>query len=360
MSKISYLFMALAVTAFFSCAREKEESTREIQEKILDAYIQTHCPNATKLSSGLTIIDFSEGAGIKPGDYDGIYVHYSTYNLAGICQSTTDSVQARMLGTYDPAIYYGPSIFVLDGTVTIGMTELLKKMNRGATATAIIPPWLTISTTANSGDYTDKGQQSSLSMIYSIRAGIVVDDAEKFQIDSIESYINKNYTPKIDSTSYGYYFRNFVHTDGIPAKDTIESSTTINVWYVGRLLDGYVFDTNIADTAKKYRIYDSSHDYEPLSVTMRSTWQEMASFANSSGTSTTSQASESQTFVPGFARALKSMTYKDKAVAIFMSGLGYGSQGNMESGKGVPEYAMLRFDLWMGRSGDNRFPPSKD
>lgn len=359
MSKISYLFMALAVTAFFSCAREKEESTREIQEKVLDAYIQTHCPNATKLSSGLTIIDFAEGAGIKPGDYDGIYVHYSTYDLTGTCQSTTDSVQARMLGTYDPAIYYGPSIFVLDGSVTKGMTELLKKMNKGATATAIIPPWLTVATNVNSSSYTDKGQQSNVSMIYMVKAGVVIDDVDKFQIDSLESYIKKNYTPKIDSTAYGYYFRNFVHTEGIPAKDTIESGTTVNVWYVGRLLDGYVFDTNIADTAKKYRIYDSSNDYEPLSVKMTERWEDMANFSTNTGQSTTSQDESVSTYVPGFARALKSMTYKDKAVAIFMSGLGYGSQGNMESGKGVPEYAMLRFDLWMGRSGDNRFPPTK-
>lgn len=360
MSKISYLFMALVVTAFFSCAREKEESTREIQEKILDAYIQTHCPNATRLSSGLTIIDFAEGAGIKPGDYDGIYIHYSTYNLAGTCQSTTDSVQARMLGTYDPAIYYGPSIFVLDGTVTKGMTEILKKMNKGATATAIIPPWLTVSTNSGTGGYSEKGQQSQTSMIYSIKAGIVIDDADKFQIDSIESYIKMNFTPKIDSTAKGYYFRNFVHTEGIPDKDTVVAGKSVNVWYVGRLLDGYVFDTNIADTAKKYKIYDSSSDYEPLSVSITERWEDMASYSTNTGQSNSSADESVKTYVPGFARALKSMTYKDKAVSIFMSGLGYGSQGSMESGKGVPPYAMLRFDLWMARPTDNRFPPTKD
>lgn len=363
MSKSSYLFMALAVTVLFSCAKEKEESNREIQETILDAYIQTHCPNATKLPSGLTIINFEEGAGIKPGDYDGIYIHYSTYDLGGTCQSTTDSVKARMLGTYDPAIYYGPSIFVLDGTVTKGMTEILMKMNKGASATAIIPPWLTVASNTNSSNYTGgngTGQQSQVSMIYSIKAGVVIDDVEKYQIDSIESYIKKNFDQKIDSTAYGYYFRNFVHTSGIPAADTIEASTPVNVWYIGRLLDGYVFDTNIADTAKKYKIYDSSNDYEPLSVKMTASWEEMAKYSTNSGESTTSQDESSQSYVPGFARALKSMTYKDKAVAIFMSGLGYGSQGNMESGKGVPEYAMLRFDIWMGRSSDNKFPPTKD
>lgn len=359
MSKINYLLIALAVTTLFSCAREKEESSREIQERILDAYINTHCPNATKLSSGLTIIQLAEGTGIKPGDYDGIYIHYNTYDLNGTCQSTTDSLESRMLGTYDPAKYYGPSLFVLDGTVTKGMTELLKKMNKGATATAIIPPWLTVATNASSSGYTDKGQQSQVSMIYNIRAGLVIDDVEKFQIDSLESYSRLNYVPKIDSTSKGYYFRNFTHPNGVPAKDTIESGTKVNIWYVGRLLDGYVFDTNIADTAKKYKIYDASNDYEPLVVTMKATWEEMASYSNNSGTSTSSNAEDAQSFVPGFCHAIKSMTYKDNAVAFFMSGLGYGSTGNMESGKGVPEYAMLKFDLWMGLATDSRFPPTK-
>ncbi len=42
-----------------------------------------------------------------------------------------------------------------------------------------------------------------------------------------------------------------------------------------------------------------------------------------------------------------------------MSGLGYGADGNMSSGKGVPEYAMLRFDLWVAHPADTKFPPIK-
>ncbi len=357
--KFKIALFSLAMAALSSCAEEKEPTAKELQEKILDAYIEANHPEAQKLQSGLTIISLNPGADKKPGTNDGIYIHYSTYNLSGTCQSTTDSIKARMLGTYDPGIYYGPSLFIINSTTTTGMRELLSKLGKGGTATAIIPPWLTSSGTNSSG-YSTGGQQSTINMIYEIKAGIVIDDVNKYQIDSLESYISKNFSPKIDSTAYGYYFRNFTHPSGIPDKDTVEAGENVGVWYVGRLLDGYVFDTNIADTARKYRIYDATSDYTPLSVEMRATFNDMTTYGSSAGTNDVSTGSEgSSSLILGFVRAVKSMTYADKATALFMSGLGYGADGNMSSGKGVPEYAMLRFDLWVAHPADTKFPPIK-
>lgn len=360
MSIKRFAILALACAAIAGCAKERELSEREIQEKILDAYIQANCPTAQKLSSGLTILSLEPGAGpIAPGNNDGIYIHYNTYNLDGTCQSTTDSIKARMLGTYDAAIYYGPSLFILNTTITQGMKELLGKLHQGGTATAIIPPWLTAAG-ASSSSYTNSGHQSNTNMIYEIKAGIVIDDVDKFQIDSLESYSKLNFTPKIDSTSMGWYFRNFTHTSGIPASDTVEAGTKVGVWYVGRLLDGYVFDTNIRDTAKKYRIYDATNDYEPLSVEMGKTYQDMTTYGSSATSNDASTGSEgSSSLILGFVRGVKNMTYADKGVTFFMSGLGYGSEGNMKSGKGVPEYAMLRFDLWVAKATDTKFPPTQ-
>ncbi|MGM9774376.1 MAG: hypothetical protein ACI3Y2_04160 [Candidatus Egerieousia sp.] len=347
--------LALAAGAFLclACAEEKDESQRSIQERVLDAYIETKCPDAQKLPSGLTIINKSQGAGELPESGDAVYIHYSTYSLNGVCQSTTDSVEARMLGTYDASKYYGPSLFVL-GTysVTQGMSELLQLIGENGTVTAIIPPWLTSYDNSQTGGSMG-GQQSTINVIYKVNLRHVIKDLTKFQADSLDSYSRLNFSPKIDSLSYGYYFRNFTHDNGIDAADTIASGTSVNIWYVGRLLDGYIFDTNIRDTAKKYGIYNSSGTYDPLKVTIESTYKEMSSNGVSSDGSTGS-------LVSGFARALKKMTIKDHAVTFFMSGFGYGNSGTMSSGKGVPEYAMLRFDIWMGKSGDENYPPVKE
>ena len=337
--KLKYILLSAAVLTLASCAEEKVETEKELQEKILDAYIQANCPSAQKLTSGLTILDLNPGDSKKPGTNDGIYIHYNTYDLSGTC------------------------FLCCSGSTEEGcrneLRELLQKLGKGGRVTAIIPPWLT-SSGQNSSNYVNKGQQSSVNILYELKAGIVIDDVEKYQIDSLEKYIAKHFSPKIDSTAYGYYFRNFTHPSGIPAADTVVSGTEVNVWYVGRLLDGYVFDTNIADTARKYRIYDSSNEYEPLSVTMRGTFGEMTTYGSSATSSdNTIGVGGESSLIFGFVRAVKSMTYADQATALFMSGLGYGSNGNMSSGKGVPEYAMLRFDLWLGHPSDDKFPPTR-
>ena len=93
---------------------------------------------------------------------------------------------------------------------------------------------------------------------------------------------------------------------------------------------------------------------------MESSYDKMTTYGSSSSSNNVSVGSEgSSSLILGFVRALKSMTYADHASTFFMSGLGYGSTGNMKSGKGVPEYAMLRFDLWMATPSDEKFPPTK-
>ena len=346
--------------AVCSCAKDEDESNRSVQERILDAYIASNCPLATKLSSGLTIINENEPDGATQMENLKIcYVHYDTYSLDGTCQSTTDSVKARELGTYDQAVYYGPVLFSVGyGSSSKGMEELLLRMSEGGTITAIMPPWLTSYSSTSSGT-TSSSQESSVNVIYKIRMMHVISDLTDFQTDSLEAYSRK-YFEGMDSLKSGFYFKNYVHPRGIASTDTVETGTSVNVWYIGRLLDGYVFDTNIEDTAKKYGLYDSDSDYTPLEIEMESTYQETAeNNDNNMNTSSSSSSSSSSSggYIVGFAKALKGMTFGDLASTFFSSGWGYGSSSSMSSGKGVPEYSMLRFDLIMVDEDDDDYPP---
>jgi hypothetical protein len=61
-----FIFVAVIGLALTSCAKEVEESNRDIQERILDAYLQVNAekwPNAKKYPSGLTILKFKQGEG---------------------------------------------------------------------------------------------------------------------------------------------------------------------------------------------------------------------------------------------------------------------------------------------------------
>ncbi|MDD4491555.1 MAG: FKBP-type peptidyl-prolyl cis-trans isomerase, partial [Bacteroidales bacterium] len=78
--------------------------------------------------------------------------------------------------------------------------------------------------------------------------------------------------------------------------------------YVGKLLDGFVFDTNIEDTARKYNIYDATKKYAPLDLT--------AHIETETGDGKV---------IRGMARSILKMKYGEKAITFFSSDYGYGS-----------------------------------
>ena len=108
--------------------------------------------------------------------------------------------------------------------------------------------------------------------------------------------------------------------------------TTVYINYTGRRMDGQVFDTTVADTAKFYRIYNASKTYEPVSIT----WAEDAADIKMGGSSTS--------LISGFKLGLQAMHAGESASFLFGFGLGYGTSA---SGSLVPAYSPLRFDIEM-------------
>ncbi len=309
--KIS-IVTALAAFVMLSCAREKEESANDIQKRILSAYIAEYYPSATVMPSGLTYLNRTEGAGDAVERYNGAYVEYTTKTLDGNYTSTNDVELVKFLGTYSKTTYYGPKLYEIGyGNVYLGVEEMMLGMKKGGEATAIIPPWLTKT------QYSSSSQASSVNTIYTFKLKHVVKDIVKFQIDSMASYAKIHY-PGLDTTSYGFYFKNLVKSD----KDTVANNSSANVRYVGRLLDGFIFDTNIADTAKKYGIYQSSNDYKALNIKFE---EELSTMVESSG------------MIRGFCKALKEMKhYEAKAFTMFYSDLGYTNAGKGQIGPFQP------------------------
>lgn len=352
------LAAAFAGLLLFSCAKESEESNAAIQKRILDAYLQVNYPNKdyTVTESGLVVINHEQGNGASPDKHGAAYVKYSTKNLSGNYQSTMFEEVARQLGTYSAEIYYGPQLAALDyGDITEGVNEALKMMNKGSKMTVIIPPALSKYDGENTGGYgyeTEKSESSSVNTIYEIEMFDVVTNLQKYQLDSLQAFRDIHY-PGLDSTVNMFYFKKLSGTN----TDTIPNNETAKVWYVGRLLDGYIFDTNIRDTAKKYGIWSSSKTYDALEVTYKSAYTGMASSAGTMNVTGVTDKSSSDdddggSYVPGFAKALKAMTYGDHAITFFGSGWGYGSEGSMSSGSGVPTYSMLFFEIFVEESAE--------
>lgn len=304
------LFLAIAAIALFSCVKEEEESNRSIQERILDAYVKEEYPNAQRLSDGLVMIDYVEGTGEALKNKDGGYFEYTSRSLSKEVIATTDEELAKEIGTYANTNHYGPILFEIGYRSTYaGLETVMTGMKVGGKAKFILPPWLTV-TGANGNEWEEQS-----STIYEIELKEIITDIVKWEKDTMRRYIASHY-PGLDTLSSNFYFKKLHDAKA----DTIKSKS-VNVRYIGRLLDGWVFDTNIADTAKKYGIYDSSSDYEALSYQFSEELDTMV---------------EENSMVRGFCMALKEMSYGDVAFTMFGSKLGYDYSGKSPIGPYQP------------------------
>lgn len=284
-----------------SCAEDKNESDRSIQERILDAYIKEKFPQAKKLESGLVMIDFQQGSGEELERRDGGYFEYTTQSLSGDYIKTTDEELAKQLGSFSNSNYYGPVLYEMGYKTTYkGLEEVMIGMKIGGKAKFILPPWLSV--TGSNGDRWEE----SANLIYEIELKEVINNIDNWEADTMRRYAAIHY-PGLDTLSSHFYFKKLHDAKA----DSLESET-VQVRYIGRLLDGWVFDTNIADTAKKYGIYDTENDYKALD------------FKHSNDIETMEQ---DNSMVRGFCMALKDMSYGDKAFTMFGSKYGYDYTG---------------------------------
>jgi FKBP-type peptidyl-prolyl cis-trans isomerase 2 len=324
------LVIASAFFLIFSCAKDVAETEEEIQRRVLNSYLRVNNYQDIKpIGDGIYIIDHVEGIGPKAYDSSYVFIRYSTKYLTGEYASSTYSDVAKLLGTYKNGNFYGSYVWsVGTGFVLPAIDSILLRMNCGSKTTAIIPSWMASTTTTSysSTMYSSEGT----TLIYEIEMDTIVDDIYKYEIEQLESFSNKYYAG-LDSTKWGFYYKK-IYDGGYG--DTIVSGASIDVRYIGKLLDGSIFDTNIADTAKKYNIYNSSNKYDALSLTFKSDSSEFV---------------DENDVVKGFAMAFTNtdMTYKDKCVVYFNSDLGYGSDGSLSSGKGVPPFYPMFFEIWI-------------
>lgn len=299
--------LAVLALSLYSCAEEKVKSDREIQQSILDAYVDVNYPNAERRESGLVMLDYVQGTGDTLNMYEGCFLEYTTRTLQGRHIETTDEELAKRLGWYSNSKHYGPDYFELGYNNSYpGLEEAIYKMQIGGTASFIMPPWLT-----DLGG----GWNVQTSLMYDVELVDVVENILEWQQDTMKRYAATHY-PGLDTLSANFYFKKLYDA----GKDTIESGN-ISVRYVGRLLDGWVFDTNIADTAKKYGIYDATRDYSALSVVVSENLETMV---------------EDNSLVEGFCMALQNMSFEDKAFTMFYSEYGYSSSGSDEIGAFQP------------------------
>ncbi len=334
-----YLYLAIPALAVCGCAKAPTAGLNDAAKRYFDAWIHVNHPDATPTALGSYIIEKKEGTGAVAGDATTspyVLVDYTVRSLDGSVQETNRESVARQVGTYEETDFYGPDVWQREGNaLPAGLDEVISSMRVGGSATFAVPGWLlATSRYDNASGYLANVNGSSGSALYEVSLLDLIRDVRKWEADSIGRYIAKEFPGKsvADSLKYGfYYFRT-----GEPSSTReFPSDTTIYINYIGRLLDGTVFDTNVKDSAKFYGIYDASRVYSPTSVEWFSTsGDEEEDYKDIT--------LDSSTIIEGFAFTLFQMHPHEKGTGIFYSPLGYKSTG---SGSSIPGYSPLRFDI---------------
>lgn len=334
MKKSLFLILVGGILAFLfnSCEVSPVDDNVSHLKRVRDAWVRVNYGSdyVALTQSGIYILEETEGTGNSVQDSSYCFVHYSMKDLDGTYKSTTDPEVAKMhLGTYSDSIYWSPAIWrIADYAQNDGARELLKMMKVGGTVKAIVPPELSAITYPK--DYktavVTNTKEFSSNMIYEMSLVKIVKDIEQYEFDLLKNYADK-YWSGLDSTLKGYYFLKLKENPN--EGDTIVNGTTINVFYSGHLIDGitddFLFDTNIADTARMFRRYNKDNSYSGLQVTFYKDPEDAVT---------------NNSLVDGFARALSEFKYGEEGVVFFSSSLGYKAEG---SGKSIPPYSPLVF-----------------
>lgn len=336
--KIKIIIFACTALALAGCAKENTLSTGETAQAYLDLWLKEYHPALTPTSSGIYIMEETEGTG-EAWNSENAYAYIETTiaTLKGKVSSTSNKEMAQQTGTYTASGYYGPRYTAVgSGYSYAGLDAILDGMKVGGTRKAIVPSWLlTTSRYETQEEYIDNASTAS-HLIYTVTFAGQSNDIEATELALVTAYINANY-PGAEPTTYitdgeadgtFYFITDTSAFDDDTPKRTDNAEATIN--YTGKLLDGSVFDTTVERTAKDARIYDSSRTYGPTSVTFTESYENISM-------------GDSSDLIKGFKGGLSLMMYPgQKATVIFTSAHGYQSSGKSPS---IPSWAPLIFEL---------------
>ena len=357
MKKLFSTIVYIAATALaISCAKTEKIGPNDANQRYFEAWMHLNHPEATPSGLGIYIIEDQQGKGAKVGEEGFVLIDYKITDLEGNISSYSDALTAKQLGTYSHSKYYGPQFWTtVETTMPAGLREAIVGQPVGTSRKIIVPSWLMSYQAYDSeADYLDPplkrkeeyDASSYSNTIYEFTLRDYTEDVEQWQIDSIGRFFSNREVridgkpayevfltdtgrqmTAADSVSRGFYYKQIQ----APIDTTsFTADTTIYINYVGKLLNGQVFDTNIARVAKDNYLYTPTSTYAPVQVK----WNE--------DVSEITMGADGNSVITGFAQTISKMKAMEKGVGVFYSTLGYGYS---RSGENIPAYAPLIFEI---------------
>ncbi len=253
------LLILLLPISLFSCKKGGEDS-QDAEKRRLDAWIQVHNITVAPTASGMYVVPLAQGIGANPlaGDY--FIYNYTLENLNGDVLATTYADVAETWG-YDKdakgrTLHFAPAVRSnIAGTTNIltpGMYEALLTMKKGGKARLILPSKLGF---GNSGFNRVVGKNDPV--VITVELVGFEPNILAYEKSLVIDYKGKNNLSNPLEGKDGIYYSTLVEKSPNQLKDSAKS---VYVRYVGRFLDGYIFDTNIDTVAIKAGFTAASTD----------------------------------------------------------------------------------------------------
>ncbi|MDR2936543.1 MAG: FKBP-type peptidyl-prolyl cis-trans isomerase [Rikenellaceae bacterium] len=346
-------FLLLAAV---SCAESESDTTfEERQEEAFDLWMAKYHPDIPKLESGLYMEWISRNPShrrLNEGYW--MELNYTGYTIAGDIYASRSAAVADQLGHFSYLTHYAGEYSQYTATFSesdytaltkypIAQIEALALMHEGDSVRLYIPPKLGY-IYGFSGDVGYVPTVSTVSMIAGhpaiLELGLrkvvpdpIVHDYEQTHLFARDSL---GILSPADSTAYGLYMKKLVE---VPEGDSITKDSTVSVYYIGRFIDGFVFDTNIDSVAKAHNIYleqveideGSTQHYDAISYTPYNNSDRFPS--------------------QGVSDMLIHMLRGERAIGVMNSSLGYGISGNTDTNRDgylqVPPYTPLIYEIYV-------------
>jgi FKBP-type peptidyl-prolyl cis-trans isomerase len=227
------LCLCLLATVLFSACEKEYDSIETIDDTAIQAFVKASSIKYTKDTKGYYYSVTNQGAGPVVKNSDSVFYSYKFKTLNGqlLNQSSDFFIPGTFLGYTDQ--------FTISGTnyLFTPIREVLSKLNRGGTATVILPSNLAFG--KNGLSAINVGSNENILVELSIYTQTKIHDINELELNN---FLKANNLTAIKDASRVRYI---VTQQGTGAQ--VLASSTVSVNYTGRLLTGTIF--NPATTA---------------------------------------------------------------------------------------------------------------
>lgn len=313
------LLLLLLPISLFSCKKGGDDE-HDAEMRKLNAWILVNNITIAPTASGMYFIPVEEGSGANPSAKDYFIYNYSVETLSGDVVGTNDAVVANAWGYEKDAngriLHFAPAIRnTLQGVtnlLTPGMYEALLKMKKGGRARLILPSNLAFGGSGYNGvigAYT--------SVIINLELVDFYPDISVYEKALVDKCKTDSSLASTIEGKDGIYYKTIIEKSDKQLKDSAQS---VYVRYVGRFLDGYIFDTNIDTVAANAGFTPTSSD------------SLLVEFGKGG-------------VIPAFEEVVKTAWTEEKIMFVTTSEFAYGAQGKAP----VPPFTPLVFEVTVGK-----------